>query len=579
LLIARRVVLRNSANGAVLSPVLPLKDLPRGAEHYRMRRSVVRRTTARDESGFSLIETVLALFISAVMFSALTGVLIASSRASVLARQNQQAGDLLNESLESVRALDYAATAMVTTDPTLTSDALIKTAGATRTFKPGSGSSSDEPLVLLTTAAADFNPHITTVTRNNTAYTVQKYVTCPSECASATNPVPTRRVTVVVTWATYGVSHERRASTAVVHTRRGLPLPYFRWYTNVTQVTSAVGGSIVVPLILRNLGARDGWNITSATTGWTYYIDSTSTGTAGTWDSADVAMTSANGYDIDANGQPDTGYLQTSAAVTIFAVRTATVGDVGTTTAQFTAHSVAQPTATSAKQSLSVSVNTKAYSCPGGCVPETTYLRNQTWTQTGMSSFTDSVALGPMAMDITAPYAQPTASDGTNTVYRYSTDVDSVVGRFLQSNGSGPKETDLWKTAAWHKPMNNACLLKGGGVAEVNLYYFTSAGADSNIVVYVGSDANSTLKGTFSTAGTSATVTLPGGSGGWKLRTIAVPITVDFALSKNDRLALVAIVPGSSAANIRLAYDVAMLPANATFPLVRTAGKTCLGSP
>ena len=64
------------------------------------------------DDGFSLVETVVALVIAGIAFSALGMTLISGVGASLFAQQNQQAGDLLNQTVEQVRAMSYSSVAM-----------------------------------------------------------------------------------------------------------------------------------------------------------------------------------------------------------------------------------------------------------------------------------------------------------------------------------------------------------------------------------------------------------------------------------------------------------------------------------
>jgi hypothetical protein len=194
-----------------------------------------------------------------------------------------------------------------------------------------------------------------------------------------------------------------------------------------------------------------------------------------------------------------------------------------------------------------------------------TYLHNQQ----GTSAFTTSVALSPMTMDTVTPTRAP--------LYAYSTDVDAVPGRFLQSGGIGPQDLDILQNPVWLNPMRNACTLKGGAVAEVVLWVLPPSGVASGIDVWVGRDANSTLRGQFVVAGTSGTVTLaPTTAPAWTKITFAVPIAADFSIGRNDSIGVAAAVRDAASSNIRIAYDSTLYPAGAKLPLIASAGRPCL---
>src|SRR6185437_3762511 len=75
---------------------------------------------------------------------------------------------------------------------------------------------------IVTAIGGVVKPHVNVVTRNNTRYTVARYVTDPGDTTGKY-----RRVTVVADWVSGKKTHSRRSSTFVTLTRRGLPLPNF----------------------------------------------------------------------------------------------------------------------------------------------------------------------------------------------------------------------------------------------------------------------------------------------------------------------------------------------------------------
>ena len=60
-----------------------------------------------DESGFTLVEAVVALFVLATIFTALAAAAHGLASASMTARVEQQAIDFATEALEKTRAADY----------------------------------------------------------------------------------------------------------------------------------------------------------------------------------------------------------------------------------------------------------------------------------------------------------------------------------------------------------------------------------------------------------------------------------------------------------------------------------------
>jgi len=74
------------------------------------------RVTDGVDDGFSLIESVVAMSIATIALLALGLSFIGVVQAAAFSRENQQAGDVLNQALEQARALPYDSLSMQTTD-------------------------------------------------------------------------------------------------------------------------------------------------------------------------------------------------------------------------------------------------------------------------------------------------------------------------------------------------------------------------------------------------------------------------------------------------------------------------------
>ncbi len=170
---------------------------------------------------------VIALTIAAMAFSALSMALISGVHTSLFSQQNQQAGDLLSQTVEKSRALGYDSLSMRFTD--------LNTGEATRTpavatclcFNPKTDQTSGtgvEPLAPTDPAGGIF-PHVTSYAQNGLTYKVRQYVTQPTDAFGATY----KRLTVLVTWTSLGKPHSRSYSTVVTATKRGLPLPDYKF--------------------------------------------------------------------------------------------------------------------------------------------------------------------------------------------------------------------------------------------------------------------------------------------------------------------------------------------------------------
>lgn len=290
-----------------------------------------------DDEGFSLAEVLVAMLIVVTGLLGLLGSTIYSVKATVAGRHNQQAADYVNEALEEVRSLEYAAVTMKDGTPQLAADPAITGTGANRKVDVGGGIGL-EPLDIRTVGA--IAPHVQQVTENNGTYTVRRYVTIPSgTTVNAQGEPAVRRLTVVVNWRDGGVERTRRASTLLTSTRRGLPLPNWTWKYNgpatvvagVPTQTVAPGADVSFGFVLRNLGARDSWALT-ATTGWTWYRDSDQDGL---WDGDPVAE--------PALSPVSTGLMESGALSYVVAHRVAPTTE-GTTDLPFASASEAQPT-------------------------------------------------------------------------------------------------------------------------------------------------------------------------------------------------------------------------------------------
>lgn len=502
----------------------------------------------REDRGFTLLEAVVSLSIATVLLTTLAAIMISTMHASLLARQNQQAGDLLNEQLESVRGIDYSAITMVNSSLS-TTDPYLHTAAGGYTFDPGTG-----PEMIAGFTVGSINPYVKTITRNRVVYTVRTYVTCPGsigQCINGNGP-QARRVTVVVTWSSQGKAHERRDSTVVTDTRRGLPLPYFK-FGRSTTIDANVGGPITLPVQLTNLGARDAWNLGATPgTGWQWWHDVNCNGvidTSGT--NPDVQMTTTN-FDVDANGVVDTGRIETGSSPFCMLVRrTATSSDVGTTTVTLSATSVAQPTAPTATQSFTDTVKTAADYCPN-CVSTVYYLHNGT-TNTGNTS-----SVSAMPMNASAPTSA--------TLWAYSTDLSASAGRLIQQGGAGASENNKNKVAVWQRQCKSGSTLVGGGYASVTLWALPAAGASApgSVTVFVGSDRNGQISG-FTSAGQATYYLNPWNSSGYQQFTVSVPIS-NLSIGNNDYLEVRA-ESSSPAGDMWFAYDTTTYLANAHVPL------------
>lgn len=287
-------------------------------------RSLGRAASAGDD-GFGLVETVIALAVLAAVMAALLAAMMVGIRGVDLARGNQQAGALANAELENLRTLPYNQVLLRTGDPTLPA-----------------GSYAGEALDVAPAGAVV--PHRRDVASDTRTYTVRRWVTQAS--FDAAGSVATRRVTVEVSWTQHGKTHRRLVSSLMTNTRRGLPLPQFTWRCNGSgcsgpsaAITRGPGSDASFGFSLRNLGARDTWNLSASKPGWTFYRDTDKDGLWSGSISSEPPLT-----DTDGDGVVDTAPIEPSTQPQFFvAHRIAGAGESGTSTIDFVAASSASP--------------------------------------------------------------------------------------------------------------------------------------------------------------------------------------------------------------------------------------------
>jgi type II secretory pathway pseudopilin PulG len=514
--------------------------------HFRRRR--------RSDEGFTLVETVVALMVAALMFSALAATLVQTARASLTARQNQQAIDIANDGIEMVRNLNFAAIAMDPTGADLAGDSRISKVGLTYYFDPDGTGTYKEPIYSVT--GAGVVPHVRTATHNGTSYAVKTYVTTPSD--SLVNVNGDRRVTVIVDWTTNGRTRSRVTSTIVADTRRGLPLPKYTWSSAVTKTVSR-GGRLDLPATLVNKGARDSWNLAAttktsggATLPWTFswYLDVNGDGV---WESTDTLLSqSGTVY--------STGPLTTDQVIKVVAVTYISATEtLGTDTVSLAATSSAQPTATQ-QPALADSVTVNAPTCAvAGCQYKQLYLHN--WADTANVPTADSAA--PTGMSINQMNATlPTAT----TLFNYDYDRDTVAGRSLDTGGSGFGDLSADKSAYWRYGV--AANTTFAGTAYVSLYgVLRSLDPTDTGVVNVFLRAQNGASWT--NVGSASFSAAPWGAA--SLASFTVPVTgLNFTLAKNALLEVEVQVGSGASGVMDFGYDTTSYPASLSMPY--TAG-------
>ena len=519
------------------------------------------RRVARDD-GFGLIETVVALLIAGIVFTALATTLVASVQASLFGRQNQQAADMMTTQLEQMRTLGYGSLAMqsgdLAGDPRLVSCASTKCLVVDGTPEP----------VVVGTAGGVF-PHVVTtadVTTNMTNFTVATYITQLSG-----QPIDRAlRASIFITWSTKGTVHTRSTSSIIAYSQSGLPLPVFKLAALPSAISVNPGATVTYALTLTNQGAPDRWNLTlsGATTGWSWYAD---TNASGVKDVGDAVMT-----DTSLDGIIDTGRIDPSKTFTFFLTRTVPSGEAaGVKPTTITATSVGQPTASGAAASVTVTTTvltgtstatpTATSSTPPGLVtcaavatpPPLPGVSGYTLTAYYLhnNGIGDTTAQAQMPMDTTAV--------GQTSLAHYSTDVDpAALGRvLLSSGGSLPAVSSILTSSATNSVADWQMTVKKGdvsGKSVVHLWFAAhgAPGATSARVVLYTADSPSKAKSDLATAD----ITLTPGCAGFQEVYVTLPTTTT-AFKNNDVVGVRVAVAGGEAA---LGYDVSQMQASFT---------------
>ncbi len=526
------------------------------------------RLRSYDDAGMTLVEIMFALVIATGVLLALALATIAGVRGTLLARQNQLAADMVNQSIEKVRALDFADVSLVTGDPTLSGDARI----VGGKFDPGTGTA--ETVIFV--SVGTLNPHITSETRNGTTYSLARYVTQPAGLTTGT-----RRVTSVVTWQAQGKTHVRTSSTFVTATRRGLPLPRFLLqFSSASAQSKGSGTTATFGLRLKNYGARDAWNITGPAGTWSYVVDDDRDGTL------DVGETTAV-TDSDSDGKLDTGFVEVNKEVFLLA-STTVPGSVGSTFPYaWTFRSVAQPAAASAAQSLSGSVTVSG---TPSASPSATPSPSPSATPSATPTSTPGPAQNPWPIPVASCAGACTllpeylhelpvgshANSGSNsttfdsnstlqaTLNNYSIGSAGSAGRFVGIGGAVTTETNRDKVADWRRQANVRINVKAGQ-AVVTLYVACVTGSSPlTLDVAIGSGVTTALS-SFTNKGTG-NATLTTCTGTFQPLTIAITISSAFTVNKNAYLVLRAAVPSTMASAVRIGYDAVATPSTVVIP-------------
>ena len=520
----------------------------------------VRRQTSED--GFTLIETVIALAIATIMFAALGAVSLAGLHSVVLSRENQQAADVLNRAIEHARSIPFGNLTMQTGDLSV-GDAGTITGTPPAYLVPGGVGSEN----VDAKAVGDIAPHVSIESPDGKMkFTLKRYVTVPSSATFDLSGFPSvRRFTAVVSWSSYGRSHTRRSSTLITDTRRGLPLPNYVFQALApTSQTKNPDTDVAYTFTVRNLGARDAFNISASSGTWNFFADTNNNGVLDP--DNDPATTTddqplSNWDAATGNTAPDTGELDPNQTFKFFARRHIGLSESGTTVVTFTTVSAAQPSATGATKTAGVtlSVQTGPVSSP----PPT--------SGSGCPSPSGAVATGGTTITSFFLHNRPvgnTATTPSNALARedctvqtadhdYSTeDPGHSVGRIIRPGGTaGNVASNL--ASEWRYQVNQDTLVQGTAVIQFAFTCTsatgptTSGSATFQLMVGTRSNDNGNLSG-FSAISSATTPSLSCPASGWT--TVSIPVGVSMTVPRNKWLA-VRLVTSSTSSRVLVNYD------------------------
>lgn len=542
-------------------------------------------STWREDGGFSLVEAIVAIGLAMAVFTALAFALIGGAKSALLSQQNQQAGDVMNKAVEDARALPYQALAMRPADLNVgepSGPSRAPTIAACLCYNPTNDSTSGAGAEsVVTDINAALGTHVTQETQNGGTFQIRRYVTVPTDASGAVY----KRLTVVVTWSSLGKDRSRTYSTLVAESKRGLPLPDFK-FTNAASLSQCrnPGSTVAFSFNVKNNGARDAWSLgtSPASPVWSFYDD---TNDNDVYDAGlDVALP-------DVAGVASTGLIEPTSARNFFGVLVladaATTPPPYTLTTVFRATSEAQPTyyqeltgATTVQSAACGAVaSSPAPSASPTAVPPAAPPQPAASCATLTGAAATSAPGGTMVRYYPYNPSQPgdTVASGSMTMnrdggsppvsgslYNYSTDLHSAAGRKLNAGGT----QSTFDVATWQYNMPATSKLKGNG--EVTVWARPADGSLTAAPSFrIRLDVVDAVGAVVSTIGTLSYSTP---AGGWQcagMRPFSVQVPDSYSgggldVNANHKLRLR--VDVTNGVPVVLGYGTAVYPMTVTLP-------------
>ena len=419
-----------------------------------------------DEGGFSLIESMAALILLAIVLIALTSTMVSGYGALRTTKEEQQATGVGNEAMEWARSISFDSLAMREDDPTIPTDARMTSCSAPTgyayAFDPdGSKTSfSCEPVVSSATGGA-VETHQETVTVDGESFEVSRYVTWVDIDGGDIKDV--KRFTAIVEWSSQGQPRTYHSSTLISKARKGLPTPSFTVAPMAQTKVVTPGNQAVFMHTVQNIGVLDRYDVdyfVHPDRSWVpeFYKDVNNNNTydGPTFDEFGnpVAGIDTLMVDTDGDGQIDTGSLTTNSTFKFFMI-------INTNATDFLETEPVSLNVTSGIDGTVIKTATDKIKV--GDANLHLYLQNYPSPATG-----NTASQRGLAMIEDDP---PTAT----TLYNYSTDLYTGPGRWLDKGGN--KDTsDLSKFVSWNYQMPERTYFDGD--ATVTLWAMNQPGTD-----------------------------------------------------------------------------------------------------
>lgn len=227
------------------------------------------------ESGMSLLEVIIAMFVLAVSILGLASVASASLVQVRVSRDRQAATDVATSTLELMRLGDFATVAMLDSDGDGVPDSGATCTGAAEPFVTTSDGTPGRYVEHERTGqGAGGNITVTTTVTWYDDPTVDSDSDGDGDEDCSATPKDTKRVTVTAAWSDGGTTRSVVEETLVSPADRGLPLPSFRVGNDAVDLhfekaevygpsgdTTGDGVEQCIPHTLRNVGAPDRYEL------------------------------------------------------------------------------------------------------------------------------------------------------------------------------------------------------------------------------------------------------------------------------------------------------------------------------